>query len=344
MEKTVFAIESSCDDTSVALIKGRFDQDILKEIYILDYHNITKESVHIPYGGVIPEIAAREHASLIAEVGNAILKSFPQEPIHSIAVCYGSGLLGSLLVGIAYAQGLALSKDIPLNAIDHIDSHLAPGLFLSEDFSLSQDLHQWIPIKTPEFPALTLTISGGHTFLGYKTSLDHWDLLGHSVDDACGEAFDKVAKLLGLAYPGGPKIESLAKDYQPEALILPIPKVTDRPTYLSFSGLKTAAKKLVDSQIPDQKIAWHFQEASFKHIYQVLDHAIHSSTLPFKEIIIAGGVAKNQRLRDIMKELDLPIRFAPFDLCTDNGIMVGLQSFLKYRDGWNFKPYARRPV
>ena len=322
----ILGIESSCDETGVAIVK---DGTTLLA-------NSLASSIEMQkiYGGVVPEIAARSHIeAIIPTVQNALdqfAKNYPNvsreqvwENIDGIAVTYGAGLSGSLLIGVLAARTLSITKNKPLYAINHVESHVYAN-FLTEPL--------------PRFPLLALIVSGGHTqIVLFKNHFDY-KLLGQTYDDAIGEAFDKVAKILGLPYPGGPKVEEYAKDGNPLAYSLPIARV-DGDYNFSFSGPKTAVLRaaqaavgadyhLPSTALPERltKAQKHDIAASFQQT--ALQTVISKTLKAYKEfkpktVVIAGGVAASQKLRDMLKEqLPIDITYAPKNLCTDNGAMV----------------------
>ena len=314
----VLGIESSCDETAVALVKDG----------VTVMSNIVSSQIkkHAKYGGVVPELAAREHIKNIDYVVNTSLEEADKtlDDIDIIAVTQKPGLMPSLLVGVSFANGLALKINKPLVAVNHLEGHLY-SVFLEKRADLQRN-----------FPAIGLLVSGGHTQLFYMKTFDEVELLGTTLDDACGEAFDKAAKLLNLPYPGGPVIDKLAKQGNKSFYHFPRPltgesgkKVEPKNIYnFSFSGLKTSLFYYLKNNILKEKnkvdIIASFQEA-------IIDVLIKKTTLACKNyacnnIIIAGGVACNTRLREAFKQLNEQHSYSLFiplpSLCTDNAAMI----------------------
>lgn len=317
----ILGIESSCDETAVAIVQ---DGKMLLS-------NVVASSMdlHAVYGGVVPEIAARSHIESIIPVIEQTVSSFSREnadpwaSIDGIAVTYGAGLSGSLLIGVLTARTLAIVKNKPLYAINHVEGHVYAN-FLVE--------------PQPQFPLLSLIVSGGHSQLVYFRDHFDYDLLGQTTDDAIGEAFDKVAKITGLPYPGGPSIAEAAERGNSFAYTLPKAKVPGKYDF-SFSGIKTAVlrtaqaavggdfktpstdlpKLLTDTQKDD--IAASFQRVAVETVVDKTKQA-YEEFAP-KSVVIAGGVAANQELRrQLQAALPLDITYAPPALCTDNGAMI----------------------
>ncbi len=316
----ILGIESSCDDTSAAVIK---DNKILSNV-------VANQDVHKNYGGVVPELASRAHQqNIIPVISGALQKAnISKNQLHAIAFTRGPGLLGSLLVGTSFAKTFALGLDIPLIEIDHLQAHiLAHFIQNPEDY------------KSPEFPFLCLTVSGGHTQIVLVK--DHFDMevIGNTIDDAAGEAFDKAAKILGLPYPGGPLIDEYAKEGNPLAFKFSEPRVPE--LNYSFSGLKTSFLYLIRDHL---KLNSNFIEenlvdlsASIQHtIIQVLLNKLMlaSKQTGIKQIAIAGGVSANSELRKRLMNLEFSHNwkvFIPaFEYTTDNAAMIAITGYLKY--------------
>ncbi|MFA6321626.1 MAG: tRNA (adenosine(37)-N6)-threonylcarbamoyltransferase complex transferase subunit TsaD [Candidatus Omnitrophota bacterium] len=316
-------IESSCDETSVSLTNGR---KILA--------NVVSSSVHLhkKYGGVVPEIASRFHVEYIVEVLSEALKKSGKDlkDVELIAVTNGPGLVGALLTGISMAKSISYSLNKPLIGVNHILAHLYSS-FLSEN--------------APQFPFIGLVVSGGHTTLFYCENIGSQRILGSTQDDAVGEAYDKVAKILGLGYPGGPVIDRLAKEASGNSII-PFPK-----SYLgkdsldfSFSGIKTSVlyyvhrlhqKKQTISKKEIKNICYSFQEAALDAL---VDKVIKASELTkSKCLVVGGGVAANSRLREKMAELasfsSMKIHFPELKYCMDNAAMIGYLGEALYKKG-----------
>jgi N6-L-threonylcarbamoyladenine synthase len=317
----VLGIETSCDETSVAVLK---DGKLLSNIIFsqLDSHKI--------YGGVVPEIAAREHLvklpSVVDEALNKAGISFNY--IDSVAVTYGPGLVGSLIVGICYAKGLAFGLKKKLIGINHLEAHLLSPFLEFGDF---------------DFPFLGLVVSGGHTNIYMAEKFGKYKLLGATRDDAAGEAFDKVAKLLNLTYPGGPAISEAAKYGDAKKIIFPQSQMKDKSYDFSFSGLKTSVlyfiKKNKD-EIKKGKITINDIAASFqKTVSRTIVNKIKRIYIEFKpqRIALTGGVAANAYLREELikfgKEKNIKVYVPAMSLCTDNAAMVAYVGWLKAKTG-----------
>lgn len=322
----VLGIETSCDETAAAVVED--GHKLLSNVVA------SSMDLHVKYGGVVPEIAARSHIEAILPVIHQALvdAKCSWDDIDAIAVTYGAGLSGSLLIGVMTARTLAITHDKPLYAINHVEAHVYAN-FLTET---SPPGYQPVSAQ-PQFPFLAIIVSGGHTQLALFH--DHFDyiLLGQTQDDAVGEAFDKVAKMLGLPYPGGPSVSKAAEKGNPRAYKLP--KANMGKYDFSYSGLKTAVLRLAQKEIgesydfPSWKLPERLSEAqkadiaaSFQHIAieTIVGKAVLANTeFEPKAVIIAGGVAANRELRRQLSEaLPLPVEYPDIKLCTDNGAMV----------------------
>lgn len=323
----VLGIESSCDETAAAVVK--------------DGHTLLSNAVassmdlHAAYGGVVPEIAARSHIESITPVIKQALEeaNCTWDDIDAIAVTYGAGLGGSLLIGVLSARTLAITKHKPLYAINHVEGHVYAN------FLTGTPLPGYVlPKSQPVFPMLALIVSGGHSQLALSRNHFDYTLLGQTQDDAIGEAFDKVAKIIGLPYPGGPSVGQKALEGNAHAISLPKAKLTGKYDF-SFSGLKTAVLRAAQAQIgedftfPSKDLAARLSEvqkadiaASFQRtaVETVVDKAILAfEEFSPKSVVIAGGVAASPELRRQMAErLPLPIAYTDPKLCTDNGAMI----------------------
>jgi N6-L-threonylcarbamoyladenine synthase len=302
------AIESSCDETACAIVKG--GREVISNVVA------SQIKIHQEYGGVIPEIAAREHLEAINVV---IAEAFKQagvnaEQISAFAGTVGPGLVGCLLVGLNAAKSLALAYDKPFIGINHLNAHLAAN-FIDTDL---------------EPPFIALLVSGGHTQIIKVNSYSDMQIIGETIDDAVGEAYDKVARLIGLPYPGGPKLDKLAQEGNPFAYKLPEAKVGEYD--FSFSGLKTAALRLVKSfdgkELPLSDICASFQECVSSTLYKKVKHALEETN--YKQVVLAGGVAANSEIRKKIFSLsDFGYKvYAPaMKYCTDNASMVASAAF-----------------
>jgi N6-L-threonylcarbamoyladenine synthase len=333
----ILGIETSCDETAAAVIEdGK---------RILSSAVASSMDIHVQYGGVVPEIAARSHIeSIIPVVKQALVDaSYDWSDISAIGVTQGAGLGGSLLIGVLTARTLALAQGKPLYAINHVEAHVYAN-FLTESALPGYQL----PASQPDFPLLAIIVSGGHSQL--VLFRDHFDytVLGRTHDDAIGEAFDKVAKMLGLPYPGGPSVAQLAESGNPEAYHLPKAKM-DKYDF-SFSGLKTAVLRLAQAEIgetyafPSTKLPERLSEAQKANIaasfqYTALQTVIDKAKLAYHEfkprsVVLAGGVAASQELRrQLSAALPLAIAYPDPKLCTDNAAMVAALTYFKVTQG-----------
>jgi N6-L-threonylcarbamoyladenine synthase len=324
----VLGIESSCDETAASVVQ---DGHLLLSNVVnsqIDIHKI--------YGGVVPEVAARSHIEVINPVIEQALSDarLNWDDVDAIAVTYAPGLIGSLLVGTLAARTLALTKNKPLYPIHHVEAHVYANFITDQANTLSLTL----PSKQPTFPMLALIVSGGHSQLVLFKDHGDYKLLGQTQDDAVGEAFDKVAKILGLPYPGGPSIAEAALNGDPRAY--PLPKAKMQGAYdFSFSGLKTAVLRAVQREVgvetshPSSELAGLLNDvqrvnfaASFQRV--AIETLVDKAETAFKDyspasVVIAGGVAANQELRcQLSERLPLAIEYAPISLCTDNAAMI----------------------
>ncbi|HEY8398862.1 MAG TPA: tRNA (adenosine(37)-N6)-threonylcarbamoyltransferase complex transferase subunit TsaD [Flavihumibacter sp.] len=325
----LLAIESSCDETAAAVCK---DGKILSNI-------IASQKVHEEFGGVIPELASRAHMQQIVPVVNQSLKKagIDLSDLDAIAFTQAPGLIGALLVGAQFARSLALALDKPLIAVHHMQAHVIANL---------------IDEPRPSFPFLCLTVSGGHTQIVRVDSPTKMEVIGETMDDAAGEAFDKSAKLLGLPYPGGPLIDRYAKSGNPKAFHFPEPQI---PGYnFSFSGLKTAILYFVQEQTRQHP---GFVEERMADICASVQHRIVTILLNklkkaaietgIREICLAGGVSANSGLRNALVEAGKKYRwntyYPAFEYCTDNAAMIALAAYYKYEAG-DFAPLSVTPT
>ena len=318
----ILGIESSCDDTSASVLK---DGVVLSNI-------ISSQTVHKKYGGVVPELASRAHQQNIIPVVDQAIKeaNIDKKQISAIAFTKGPGLLGSLLVGVSFAKSLGLGLNVPIIDVNHMQAHILAHFIKENDNSTN----------FPSFPFLCLTVSGGHTQIVKINDYLNFELLGETLDDAAGEAFDKSAKLIGLAYPGGPLIDKYAKKGNPHAFKFGIPKV--KGLNFSFSGLKTSIKYFIELNI--KKNPQFIEEnkcdicASIQQsIINILIDKITKAANEFKitEIAIAGGVSANSGLRNKLKEMEFSngwkTYIPPFSYCTDNAAMIAITGYYKFQ-------------
>lgn len=324
----ILGIESSCDETAAAVVED--GQRLLSNVVN------SQIDIHAAYGGVVPEVAARSHIEVINPVINQALSqaSLSWDDIDAIAVTYAPGLVGSLLVGTLAARTLALLKHKPLYPIHHVEAHVYANFITQQAPHLSFAL----PSKQPEFPMLALIVSGGHSQLVLFKEHGNYELLGQTQDDAVGEAFDKVAKILGLPYPGGPSIAKAAENGDPKAYAFPKARLENLYNF-SFSGLKTAVLRAVqreaevDITFPSHELAARLTQAqkdnfaaSFQHT--AIETLVDKAERAFKDytpksVVIAGGVAASSELRrQLSARLPIAIEYAPMALCTDNAAMI----------------------
>jgi len=344
---TILALETSCDETAAAVVRG--GRTVLANVVA------SQMDMHQRYGGVVPEVASRQHILSLAPVLREALAALPEgwAGVHAIAATHGPGLSGALLTGLNAAKAIAWQRGLPFLGVNHLDAHIYAN---------------WLDVADPpQFPLVALVVSGGHTLLALLRGHGDYVLLGQTRDDAVGEAFDKVARILGLAYPGGPAIEQAARGAQPAGVL---PRAWLRDSYdFSFSGLKTAVlhkaqerqeqaarvapsrgrrpdaagkrpaepeqpaapARPLDAQFVGQ-MAHAFQESvvdvlTAKAVEAAREHGA-------REILLAGGVAANGRLREeLARRADVPVRFPPLALCTDNAAMVAAAAFFRFASG-----------
>ena len=325
MENTsihILAIESSCDDTSAAVLHG--DKRLSNVV--------ATQKIHEAYGGVVPELASRAHQQNIVPVVDQALKQagIDKSDLDAIAFTRGPGLMGSLLVGTSFAKSLSMGLDIPLIEVNHMQGHVLAHFIKSPEEAEK---------AVPKFPFLALTISGGHTQIILVKDYFDMEVLGETLDDAVGEAFDKSAKILGFPYPGGPLIDKFAGDGNPLAFEFPIPKVAD--LNFSFSGLKSSILYFIQKETaknPDF-IATHKADicASIQHtIVEILMRKVKKAVTQtgVREIAIGGGVSANSGIRTALtnaaKKHGWTTHIPKFEYCTDNAAMIGIVGYLKY--------------
>ena len=316
----ILAIESSCDETAAAVVQD--GRKVLSNIIS------SQIEIHKLYGGVVPEIASRKHIEKVIQVVDEALKeaSLTMDEIDAVAVTYGPGLVGALLVGVSAAKSIAFAHNKLLIGVHHIEGHISANYIENEEL---------------EPPFLCLVVSGGHTNLVIVKDYGEYEVLGKTRDDAAGEAFDKVARAIGLGYPGGPKIQKISEEGNKDAIAFPRAKVADNPFDFSFSGLKSSVLNYINScemkgeEINKADIAASFQEAV---VDVLVSHTIEGAKqLGFKKIAMAGGVASNTVLREEMKEACERRGFMFYHpspiLCTDNAAMIGAAAYYDYKKG-----------
>lgn len=312
----VLGLETSCDETGLALYdseKGLLGQVLYSQIQL-----------HAEYGGVVPELASRDHVRKLIPLLDELLKQsqVTKHQIDAVAYTRGPGLMGALMTGALFGRSLAFALNKPAIGVHHMEGHMLAPL-LSD--------------TPPEFPFVALLVSGGHTQLMAAYEIGKYEILGESIDDAAGEAFDKVAKMMGLPYPGGPNIAKLAINGNPEAFAFPRPML-HKDLVFSFSGLKTAVSvqlKKLDGTNQDADIAASFQEAVVETLVKKSVKALKQTGL--KRLVIAGGVSANQRLREKLEKdlnkIKASVYYAEPALCTDNGAMIAFAGYQRLKEG-----------
>jgi len=330
----ILGIETSCDETGIAIYDS--------EAGLLAHTLHSQVKIHAEYGGVVPELASRDHIRQIVPLIEQVLcdAKAPRKSISAIAYTQGPGLIGALFVGAAFAKSLAYAWNIPAIGIHHMEGHL---------------LAPFLEATHPDFPFLALLVSGGHTQLIQVDDIGKYVILGESLDDAAGEAFDKTAKLLGLAYPGGPLLAKLAESGTPGKYNFPRPML-DRPGLdFSFSGLKTHALNAIEhADLTEQTkadLAWAFEDAIVDTLIKKSIRAINQTGL--KALVIAGGVGANKTLRARMTQLatdhNIQVYYPELEFCTDNGAMIAYAGYERFKRGiydqnWEISAKPRWPL
>ena len=331
----ILAIESSCDDTSAALLRG---DRILSNV-------IASQKVHEQYGGVVPELASRAHQQNIVPVVDAAIRNagVDKSQINAVAFTRGPGLLGSLMVGVSFAKSFAQALSIPLIEVNHLQAHVLSHFIKDSDDS-----------PVPQFPFICLLVSGGHTQILLLRSHFDIEVLGQTIDDAAGEAIDKAAKIMDLGYPGGPVIDRLAKEGNPDAFHFATPVIPGND--YSFSGIKTSFLYFLRDRLTEDPafienhkadLCASIQQCIIGFLIKKLEKAVKETRV--KQVAIAGGVSANSLLRSEVQRLGqrrrLQVFIPPFQFCTDNAAMVGIAGYFKYlRQDFadiSLPPYAR---
>jgi N6-L-threonylcarbamoyladenine synthase len=331
---TILGIESSCDETSVAVcVNGEIRSNI-----------IATQAVHQHYGGVVPELASRAHQQNIVPAVQEALSTakISKNELSAIAFTRGPGLLGSLLVGTSFAKGFALAKNLPLIEVNHMQAHI---------------LAHFIDNPKPSFPFLCLTVSGGHTQIVLVKNYFDMEVLGSTIDDAAGEAFDKTAKILGLPYPGGPLVDKYAQAGNPHAFTFPEPQIPD--LNFSFSGLKTSILYFINKGVQQNPnfIQEHLEDICASVQNRIITILLAKLTKAAKlygisQVAIAGGVSANSGLRKALQELaeqqNWEVFIPKFEYCTDNAAMIAIAGYYKFLAadfvGQDVAPLARMPM
>ncbi len=316
----ILAIESSCDETAAAVVRN--GREVLSNVIF------SQIALHTLYGGVVPEIASRKHIEKINYVIQEALDraNVGLKDLDAVGVTYGPGLVGALLVGVAEAKAISYAANLPLVGVHHIEGHISANYIENKDL---------------EPPFICLVVSGGHTHLVVVRDYGKYEVIGRTRDDAAGEAFDKVARAIGLGYPGGPKIDKLSKEGNPDAIHFPRAKVEDAPYDFSFSGVKSAVLNHINGcrmkgeTLRKADIAASFQKAVCDVLVSHALQAVKDYGIP--KLALAGGVASNSALRQAMKDAcereRIPLCYPSPALCTDNAAMIGAAAYYEYMNG-----------
>lgn len=316
----ILAIESSCDETAASVVKN--GREVLSNVIS------SQIELHKLYGGVVPEIASRKHIEKINQVIEEALceAKVTLDDLDAIGVTYGPGLVGALLVGVAEAKAIAYAKQLPLVGVHHIEGHISAN---------------YIENKQLEPPFICLVVSGGHTHLVHVKGYGEYEIIGKTRDDAAGEAFDKVARAIGLGYPGGPKIDKISKEGNADAIVFPKAQMADAPYDFSFSGVKSAVLNYINGcqmkgiDYNQADVAASFQKAVTDALVEKTMKAVEAYGL--KKLAIAGGVASNSTLRSAMakacEEQEVAFYYPSPIFCTDNAAMIGVAAYYEYVRG-----------
>lgn len=304
----VIGIDTSCDDTSVAVYDGHSNR-VLSNVVSSQYE------FHRPFGGVVPEVAARKHAENIDVAFEEALRvaGISVKEVELVAVTRAPGLLPALLVGLTFGKGVAFCRRVPFKGVHHIEAHLLSPFIGSE----------------PEYPFLGLVVSGGHTLIVFAEEFGKYRVIGKTLDDAVGEAYDKVAKMLNLGYPGGPVIDRIYREFKGEYLELPKPRVEG--FNYSFSGIKTAVRRLIEKDYPAEQVAASFQKTAVEYLIGKLKKALKETGV--KRIAVSGGVSANSLLRGKLKELQeqgYSVFMPKMEFTSDNGAMVAYVGYRRF--------------
>lgn len=326
MIEKVLAIETSCDDTSVAIVD--------KEGQVLSIVSASQDLAHEPYGGIVPEIASRNHSiQILPLIEQAFLKAkLDWESINGIAVTNRPGLVGALIVGLVTAKSLSQAKNIPYVGVNHLEGHLLAPFLKDQDYAPPSDF---------QYPYIALAVSGGHTSIYRIKKFGHYEILGATKDDAVGEAFDKFAKMVGLGFPGGVRVDQWAQKGNPKVFEFPRSMIHDDTLNMSFSGLKSAASRTIQELGPEKvqeqlaDLCASFQEAIVDVLLAKLEFALKKYQL--KRMIITGGVSANSRLREKANQMagkkKYQLVIPPPRYCTDNAAMIGYVGCLRMNNG-----------
>jgi N6-L-threonylcarbamoyladenine synthase len=319
----VLAIETSCDETACAVVEHTAGGPrVLSDV-------VHGQAVHARYGGVVPEIASRAHAEQVVPTARAALAQAGIARADAVAATAGPGLIGAVLVGLSFAKAAALGWGVPFVGVNHLEGHLLSAL---------------LDTPAPAFPFLSLVVSGGHTTLYAAHAVGDYRVLCETTDDAVGEAFDKVARMLGLGYPGGPRVEALAQAGNAGAIRFPLPRPGGRPHDLSFSGLKTAVRTWLERhpEARPEDVAAAFQDTVARYL---LDRVRWGSAhTGLRRLAIGGGAAANGHLRAVLAASGLEVYLPPRERCTDNAAMIGNVAALRLAAGfppWSLDTTAR---
>lgn len=319
----ILGIESSCDETAAAVVEN--GREMRSNVIA------TQIDLHKQYGGVFPEVASRQHIlSIYPVIEEALQRAHMSlDNIDAVAVTRGPGLAGSLVVGMNAAKGIVFGRNLPLIGVNHLEGHIYSAWVYPADTPQ--------PPPAPEFPLLALLVSGGHTELNLITDHLHYERLGATLDDAAGEAFDKVARLIGLPYPGGPSIQKAADEGNPTAFEFPRSRL-DGTWNFSFSGLKTAVLRVVrklqevNKVLPVNDLAASFQTCTVEVLFSKTMKAAREFNV--KSIVVAGGVSANRALRNaFLNQKEFPVYIPPLSLCTDNAAMIAAAGYYHFMNG-----------